>query len=210
MRSLYYILASVVIYVTLCYTPIFKAIAMPIEMLCTFLHEFGHAFFAIVTGGKVHSLAVNPDGSGVTTTSGGNNALITMGGYVGSALFGNVMVRMTSDEASKIALKVISASMAISAMIWFNNLFTSGMLIAFAMVLYTLSNTIASAFVLNFLGIASIIYIVQDFNVGPTSDLKAYEKTVGIFPANVWMYVWLGLVLYMTFVNVRNIVRNLH
>ena len=44
-----------------------------------------------------------------------------------------------------------------------------------------------------FLGLASIIYIVQDFNVGPSSDLKAYAELFIFIPAVAWMYIWLGI-----------------
>ena len=44
-----------------------------------------------------------------------------------------------------------------------------------------------------FLGLAAVLYIIQDFNVGPQSDLAMYEQVVGIFPSQIWMYIWLSL-----------------
>jgi len=167
-------------------------------MLCTFLHEFGHAFFSIISGGTVHSLAVNNDGSGVTTTSGGSQGLCTIGGYVGSAIFGNVMLWLSGSKWSSITLKIIAFAMFFSSIIWFDNIFTTAILAFFAIGLYFVSMVPFNSFVLSFLGVACAIYIIQDFNVGPTSDLQAYEQEVGIFPAGVWMYIWLGLVLAST------------
>ena len=46
-------------------------ILYPVTLLVTFLHEFGHAVGAIITGGEVMHLRVNPNGSGMTTTRGG-------------------------------------------------------------------------------------------------------------------------------------------
>ncbi len=83
MNKLIYLLLAIVLYVLLTYVPGLNIITFPIEMLCTFLHEFGHAFFSIISGGTVHSLCINADGSGVTTTSGGSQGLCTIGGYVG-------------------------------------------------------------------------------------------------------------------------------
>jgi hypothetical protein len=56
---------------------------------------------------------------------------------------------------------------------------------------------------LMFFGIASVVYIIQDFNVGPSSDLAQFERVVGIFPANIWKYIWLVLVLSMVWYNLQ-------
>ena len=52
----------------------------PVTLLVTFLHEFGHALGAILTGGHVLEMQINPDGSGKTTSQPGSVAVILMGG----------------------------------------------------------------------------------------------------------------------------------
>ena len=209
MNKTLYLLLSVAVYVLLSYTPGIKIITFPIEMLCTFLHEFGHAFFGIISGGSVNSLCVNPDGSGVTTISGGNGPLLTMGGYVGSAVFGNVMIRMGSESRASISLKVLAALMLISSIIWFDNMTTSFILAMFSMGLLAVSywGSKICPFIISFLGVASVVYIVQDFNVGPTSDLQSYESEVGFFPAAVWMYIWLAIVIVITGINLLSLLK---
>ncbi len=66
----------------------------PVTMLVTFLHEFGHALGAIVTGGSVEGLQFNSDGSGYSATRGGNPGIVLMGGYLGSAILGNLLFRI--------------------------------------------------------------------------------------------------------------------
>lgn len=80
------------LYVTLQYIPYGKTLLYPINLIVTFLHEFGHAFFAIITGGSVHSIEINADGSGLAMTGGGIRGIVLMGGYIGSALFGNILL----------------------------------------------------------------------------------------------------------------------
>ena len=63
----------------------------PIMLLVTFFHELGHALFNILSGGTVHAMVIHMDGSGETLTSGGSEALTIMGGFIGSALFGNLL-----------------------------------------------------------------------------------------------------------------------
>jgi len=104
----------------------------------------------------------------------------------------------------------LALSMAVSAIVWFTSMYTTTFLLVFALVLYFIaSKTNLDRDILMFLGIASIIYIVQDFNVGPSSDLKAYAEHLVVFPAQVWMYIWLAVVVVLCFFNFRMIFRGL-
>lgn len=208
MKNIVYLLLAMALYLFLSYLPGLNIITFPIEILCTFLHEFGHAFFSLVSGGHVHSLCVNMDGSGVTTTSGGSQGLITMGGYVGSAVFGNIMLRMSTETRASVSLKALSGVMLLTSFFWFDNLVTTGALLIFSVGLFLLSKTKLCSFIMSFIGVACVVYIIQDFNVGPSSDLQAYESEVGLFPASVWMYIWLVIVIVMTGMNLLNLLKN--
>ena len=185
-----------------------RTILYPITLLVTFLHEFGHALGAVLTGGSVQALQVNQDGSGFTRTIGGSPSIILMGGYIGSAILGNLLFFLGAKRprTAHFTLYVLASLMIISAFFWFNSLFTTGLLVVFALVLYFIANRrIYESEVLMFLGLASIIYIVQDFNVGPSTDLNAYADLLIFIPATVWMYIWLGIVLLLCFANFRMI-----
>jgi hypothetical protein len=80
------------LYVILQYMPYGKTLLYPINLIVTFLHEFGHAFFAVITGGAVRSIEINTNGSGLAMTAGGISGIILMGGYIGSAIFGNILL----------------------------------------------------------------------------------------------------------------------
>lgn len=186
-------------------------ILYPVTLLVTFLHEFGHAVGAIITGGKVDFLRVNPDGSGVTGTINGWRSIILMGGYIGSAIFGNLLfyIGVKKPRYANYALYALALFMGISGFFWFETLFTTGFLLAFGLGLLLIARyTNWARWVLMFLGMASIIYIVQDFNVGPSSDLEAYAKLFVVVPKTVWMYIWLGIVLLLSFLNLRQIFRS--
>ncbi len=184
-----------------------RTLLYPVTMLVTFLHEFGHAFFGLITGGSVESLAVHPDGSGVTTTRGGSPTLVIMGGYLGSAIFGNLLFYLgtrNSGRASQTTLVALAVSMIIAAIYWFDNIVTSGILVLFALVLIFIAfKTNWDRDVLLFLGLATVLYILQDFNGGPSSDLAQFEQRVGIFSAKIWMVVWLVIALLISTFNLR-------
>ena len=168
-----------------------RMILYPITLLVTFLHEFGHALGAIITGGSVEALVINEDGSGYTKTLGGIASVILIGGYVSSAILGNLLffIGARKPKMAKFTVYFLAAMMVISGFFWFETVFTTGFLIFFAVVLYLLaSNTSLDSEILMFLGLASIIYIVQDFRIGPRSDLEKYAEIFGIILCNI---IWI-------------------
>jgi hypothetical protein len=172
-----------------------------LPLLVTFLHELGHALAAIATGGHVVALRVNLDGSGVCTTSGGIQAIVLMGGYLGSVLFGNIMLYVGIRHAflSRVLSGLIAGSMILVSLIWFSTLssfvFTAlaGGLLLF---LFFKVDWSGRAFLL-LVGAFSILYVLHDYQIGPSSDLSAFAAIAGLTPL-IWMYLWLGKALFIT------------
>ncbi|MEL6865802.1 MAG: M50 family metallopeptidase [Bacteroidota bacterium] len=186
-------------------------ILYPINLLVTFLHEFGHALGAWLTGGGVMEIMINQDGSGYAKTYGGSRAIVLMGGYIGSALLGNLLfyIGVRQPRYSGIALYVLAALMVVVAIFKSASLFTTGFLLLFTLgISFVASKESIAREVLMFLGMASILYIIQDFNVGPSSDLAAYADLFVFIPATVWMYIWLAVVVLLTFWNLRMIFKS--
>lgn len=180
----------------------------PVTLLVTFLHEFGHALGALLTGGTVEGMQINPDGSGYTITRGGNQGVVLMGGYVGSAILGNLLfyIGARKRQIAQTALIVLAVFMALAGLVWFESFVSTGLLFGFALVLYFIAiKTDWEQDMLMFLGLAAVLYIIQDFNVGPKSDLAMYEQVVGFLPAKFWMFVWLGLAGFLFYLNLRRI-----
>jgi Peptidase M50B-like len=185
-----------------------RQLMYPVIWLVAFLHELGHALAALVSGGRVLDLTVNADGSGLTTTQGGSTALILMGGYIGSAIFGNLLFYLGAirRRLTRPALSVLAFLMIFSALIWSVNLLSSALLILFAVVLiFVASRTRFGPDVCLFLGMATVVYIIFDFRVGPSSDLAQYNARIGIFPTEIWMFIWLAIVVGITWSNLRRI-----
>lgn len=183
-----------------------RKIMYPIRILVTFLHELGHAVGALITGGMVDRIQINSNGSGFTSTAGGSRSIILMGGYLGSALFGNILffIGARSKALVKPTLILLCISMIVTALYWFNSMFTTGVLGLFVVALYfIMTQTQLSRDVLMFFGLASILYIIQDFNVGPSSDLEKYAEIMVILPPNVWMYIWLIVAVFLFLINLR-------
>jgi len=62
----------------------------------TFFHEISHGIAALLTGGSVHSISLNFNGSGLCTTSGGSHIVTSFSGYAGSVLWGLVIYSTAS------------------------------------------------------------------------------------------------------------------
>ncbi len=178
----------------------------PVTLLVTFLHEFGHALGALLTGGSVESMQISADGSGYTISRGGSPGIILIGGYLGSAALGNVLFRIGARHRSitQTTLITLACIMVLAGIIWFESFQSTALLTVFGALLYFVARkTDWDQDVLMFLGLAAVLYIIQDFNVGPGSDLTMYEQTVGVFPSQIWMYIWLGLAAILFYWNLR-------
>lgn len=189
-----------------------RRILYPIQLLVTFLHEFGHAIGALITGGSVEKIQINQDGSGFTATVGGSRSIILMGGYIGSALFGNLLffIGARAKPIVKPMLLILALSMISSGIFWYNSLFTTAFLLGFAAILiFLVFKTNFGREVLMFLGLSTILYIIQDFNVGPSSDLQKYAEIMKVLPPNVWMYIWLSIALLLFAFNLRILYKSL-
>ncbi len=183
----------------------FQLILYPITNFVIFLHEFGHAFGALITGGSVDSVEIHSRG-GTAWTSGGNRAIVLMGGYIGSALFGNLLFYIGARKPNwvKPTLAVVILAMLVTGFLWYRTLFTTALLCIFAGALFLIGfKTKFGRDVLMFLGLASVLYIIQNFNVGPSSDLAAFEREIGFLPAKVWMYIWLIISLAIVGLNLK-------
>ncbi len=198
------LIVLVIIYILLKhYIPYWYIITYPINLIVTFMHEFWHAFFALITDWEVKWLIVRSNWSGVTTTVWGIRDLVVAGWYLGSAIFGNILLYIwfKKEKLSQNIIYFLSWLMIFVAIFWFQSIITTLILFILAWGLFVLARyTKYNSFILQFLWISSIIYIIEDFNVWPSSDLKAFS---GILPEIVWMYVWLGIVILMTWYNLR-------
>lgn len=69
-----------------------SVILYPFRLMVTYVHEMGHGLAAILSGGKFESFHVLGNGAGAAFTDGGNRHLILPAGYLGTALFGAVLL----------------------------------------------------------------------------------------------------------------------
>jgi len=106
----------------------------------TFFHEISHGLAAILTGGTIHNITLNFNGSGVCTTSGGLRFLVSFSGYAGSALWG-LLIYSIASALSQTKAKFIVGTMVVvlgtTLVLWARDLTTIIILIVL-LAMYTM------------------------------------------------------------------------
>ena len=94
----------------------------PINQFVTMVHEMGHAIATILTGGHVNSMTIVSDGQGhggLTNSIGGWRFFIVQAGYVGTTLFGCLLIYLGQyPRLSKFILSALGVVMIGSSLLF--------------------------------------------------------------------------------------------
>src|SRR5258706_16332766 len=114
-------IVSVALWVVAWYMPFVGYIVYPLQLFATFVHESSHALMTLITGNTVMSLTVSPDGSGAvwSQSSGFSSLLISSAGYLGTTIFGTLLlVWMRYGFSSRLALYISSGLVGIMTFVF--------------------------------------------------------------------------------------------
>ncbi|OAA67931.1 hypothetical protein SPI_00126 [Niveomyces insectorum RCEF 264] len=146
--------------------PYVRYVLWPFKMLVIAFHEFGHAITAVLTGGRVLSISLDPNEGGVTEMKGGRAALTLPAGYLGSSLIGALLIFCGFDiVASKVASIVLGVCFLLT--LWWGKrnwltivtvLLAVGLLVA----CWFIVHAEPLRFVVLFIGVMSSLYSAWD------------------------------------------------
>jgi len=68
----------------------------PVKLLTVLFHEMSHVGMALLTGGRVFGVAIDPGGAGITLGIGGSEGWIVLAGYAGSFLIGALLFLLSA------------------------------------------------------------------------------------------------------------------
>ena len=195
----------------------------PIKLFVVILHEFSHGLAAILTGGSIVKIEVDPLIGGVCYTRGGSLFIVASAGYLGSILWGGLILILASrTRHDKIVGMVIGGLLVLLSMLYIRNLFgflfTTGFGVALAAISYFAKDHIVDI-LLKFLGMTSCLYVIIDIkedliqrtNVGSDADAiaqllgsQALSMPIGIF----WILLALAaFVFFLAVSGVRHVER---
>jgi len=127
-NKLWILIVLIVIYFLLkYYIPYWNYVIYPITLIVTFLHEFGHSFFAIITWWDVKSIQINSNWSGFAVTAWGFRSIVLMWWYIWSAIFWNILLWIAFKKKSLVKnnIYILSGLITFKAIFCYNIIFSS-------------------------------------------------------------------------------------
>ena len=168
----------------------------------TFFHEISHGLASLVTGGQIHNITLNFNGSGVCTTSGGIRFFVAFSGYAGSALWGLLIYSVASalsHDKAKLLVGGMVAMLALTLVLWARDFSTIIILIIllamYVMPLYTSLWVSVKTFI-QLVGvfvmldaIRSPLYLLDGRDLGDGATLASLTWLPEIF----WVALWFAI-----------------
>jgi hypothetical protein len=99
------------------FVPALRPVLWPLTLFNTYAHELSHAVATVLTGGRVESIQINVDGSGVTTSAGGVGIIIASAGYIGSAVLGGLIFAIARNAQAARAVCFGAAVVLVASLV---------------------------------------------------------------------------------------------
>ena len=198
-------------------TPWAQFLLYPFKLFTTWVHESGHALMTVLVGGRVTSITIRPDTSGVTQslvpTDRVARGLVASSGYLGAAVVGCLLLASTRvEKRARVILTSVGALMLLTLVFWMRNVFGFAVVLAWGVALITLARKgVADAlrFFLSLLAIQVALNAVYDIRVLFLIDRQQSDAAtmarLFLLPSWVWATTWmlmsvvmLGATLWMT------------
>lgn len=202
------------------FVPYSNVVLYPLRLFVTFVHESGHALATLLVGGGVVSLAVSPDGSGLTQSVGSSFAtawLIDSAGYLGTTLFGALLLQLGRVRLLKSArlprqlgggemnagrlMLYACALFMLAIMVWVRDPFTLITGLGIAAIFWFLAQKASprvAEFVAMFLAVQCSLNALVDIRVLlqlSTSRPEVHTDALNmqhmyLLPAALWAFLW--------------------
>jgi len=188
----------------------------PFKLFTTWAHECGHGLMAVLIGGEVKSIVIDPSTAGLTQSlipsSAFARALVASAGYMGAASFGCLLLVATRlRRLENFLLGLIGLLMIASLIFWIRNLFGVFAVVAMAAGFIYIAKRFkggASRFFLSLLAVQVGLNALFDIRVlfllgaGEHSD-AATMASLTFLPAWLWAGLWMVMSIGALFITIR-------
>ena len=216
------LLVAAAISVVLWFIPFAAVLTYPFRIFVTFIHEGGHALAALLTGNSVNALSIAMNASGETyTTQGGffSQMLVSSAGYVGSMIFGALLLILIRKAVAARLVLLGSAALIFTLTIIFGLIkpltwgmlsgipftFFAGVVLSVGLVLIArFASAKVATFFVSFLAVQcvlnalldlkTIFFLSSPFAPSIPTDAVNMANATGV-PALFWALVWIVLSL---------------
>jgi hypothetical protein len=189
----------------------------PLKIFVVLLHEWSHAVALLATGGTLERIVLDPYQGGATFGRGGSAFLTLSAGYLGSLLWGGLMVLGAQARKARPGLLngVIGGAVVALTLLYVRSLFGVVFGVLFGAALVAASRYVPAIWnrrVLLTLGLTSCLYAILDIKSDVLdrpqleSDAHMLAEMTGV-PTLVWGFAWIGLALFISFLLFRRAYR---
>jgi len=177
----------------------------PLKIFVVFLHELSHALAAIATGGQVASITLDSQEGGATWVIGGNRFITLSAGYLGSLLWGLLLLALACfrPRAARPVVQALGILTVLVTIVYVRGIFGVVFGLLFGAALYAAGRRLRqdwAVLLLSALGLTSAVYALLDIRsdilLRPDthSDAALLAQLTGI-PALAWGLLWGALAL---------------
>ena len=179
----------------------------PLKIFVVFMHEVSHGLAAIVTGGRIVEIQVNPQQGGHALTQGGSRFWTLTAGYLGSLLWGGLILLSAARTHLDKAISVLIGLGMVAISIGFGeSTFTYLFGIGFGVVLLAVGfflPEVVNDWILRVIGVTSCLYAILDIKSDILdrshlrSDARMLSEITGL-PTEFWGILWILIAIGLT------------
>ncbi|HEX7119079.1 MAG TPA: M50 family metallopeptidase [Longimicrobiales bacterium] len=180
-------------------------VVYPLKVFVVLVHELAHAAAVLATGGTVERIVLTADQAGAAYTRGGNAFVTLSAGYLGSLLFGLVLLGVARARAAyaRVVVAALGALLIAVAVIYMRSGFGLVFSLVFGAALLLAARWVHAAglsALLTTLGLTSALYAVLDIRSDVLqrplveSDAALLAQMTGV-PALAWGIAWMAVAL---------------
>ncbi|UCG39421.1 MAG: M50 family metallopeptidase [bacterium] len=178
-------------------------VVYPLKIFVVLLHELSHAAAAVVTGGQVDRIVLDPNQGGAAYVAGGNAFLTLSAGYLGSLAWGVLFILAAQARwmRTRILTGIVGALVLLLTIVYVRSLFGVIFGIAFGAVMLVVARKLpegTNRIVVLVLGLTSALYAILDIKSDILdrphlrSDAAMLAELTGI-PTTVFGIVWIAI-----------------
>ncbi len=180
----------------------------PLKIFVVFMHEVSHGLAAVVTGGRIVELQINPQQGGLALTAGGSRFWTLTAGYLGSLMWGGlILLAAARTQWDKAISVLIGIGMLIIGIGFGRELFTLLFCIGFGVGLSAMGMFLPEAandWVLRTIGVTSCLYAILDIksDVLDRAHLRSDARMLAeitFLSTEMWGIIWIVVAVVLTF-----------
>lgn len=179
------------------------AVVYPLKIFVVMLHEISHGIASVATGGTIERIVLDPAEGGACYCGGGNAFLTLSAGYLGSLVWGVVLLAATDAKriSNRVLIFVVGALVVALTALYVRNGFGLLFGLAFGTVLMIAGRKLGagvSRVILTALGLTSCLYAILDIKSDVLdrphleSDAAMLAELTGV-PTMTWGVIWIAV-----------------